>query len=92
MAHFAEIDKNNIVLRVVVFDDSFTEEDCKEMLGGNWKQTSYNSKVRKNFAGVGYAYDNQRNAFVAPKPDNSIGFDEDTCQWIFDNSKNEENA
>ncbi len=87
MAHFAEIDKNNKVLRVLVVPNEqeyrgqdFLAKDLK--LGGIWVQTSYNGNIRKNFAGIGYTYDTKRDAFIAPKPDNSIGFDENKCQWI----------
>lgn len=87
MAHFAEVDENNIVIRVLRVPDEqehrghdFMAEDLG--LGGTWIQTSYNSTIRKNYAGIGYTYDPVRDAFIAPKPDNSIGFDEDKCQWI----------
>ena len=87
MAHFAEIDENNIVLRVLVVHNDleykgadFLSKDLK--LGGNWIQTSYNATIRKNFAGIGYTYDSTRDAFIAPEPIDAIGFDEDTCQWI----------
>jgi hypothetical protein len=46
------------------------------------KRTSYHGNIRKNFAGVGHSYDETRDAFIAPEPDNQIGFDEETCQWI----------
>jgi hypothetical protein len=82
MAHFAELNKKNKVIRVLVFDDSFTNKNCTELLGGVWVKTSYNSKIRKNFAGVGYYYDKVRDAFISAKPKNSTGFDEDTCKWI----------
>jgi hypothetical protein len=45
-------------------------------------RTSYNGKIRKNYAGVGYTYDPDRDAFISPKPDTATGFDEQTCQWI----------
>jgi hypothetical protein len=87
MAHFAEIDDNGIVLRVLVVPN--TEEANGQNylandlgLGGNWVQTSYNGNIRKNYAGVGYTYDANRDAFIAPKPDNATGFNEETCQWI----------
>ena len=87
MAHFAEIDSNNIVIRVLVVDNSqehrgqeFLADDLQ--LGGTWIQTSYNGKIRKRFAGAGMTYDLTRDAFIEPKPDDSIGFDEDTCNWI----------
>lgn len=82
MAHFAEIDKDRLVTRVVVFDDTFNNKNCAELFGGIWIQTSYNSNIRKNFAGVGYSYDSVRDAFISPEPDNSTGFNEETCQWI----------
>jgi len=87
MAHFAEIDENNIVLRVLVVDDE-NENNGQEFLanelglGGTWIQTSYNATIRKNYAGIGHTYDPDRDAFIAPEPENSIGFDEETCQWI----------
>ena len=87
MAHFAEIDQDGIVLRVLVVPN--TEElDGQNYLAnvlglsGNWIQTSYHGNIRKNFAGIGYTYDADRDAFIAPEPENAIGFDEEKCQWI----------
>ena len=51
-------------------------------LSGTWIKTSYNGNIRKNYAGIGYTYDEVRDAFIPPKPDNAVGFDEDTCRWI----------
>jgi len=85
MSHFAEIDKNNKVIRVLVGDNSMPNEGYDwfvENLGGTWIQTSYNNKIRFNFAGIGYTYDAVRDAFIAPEPENHLGFDEATCQWI----------
>jgi hypothetical protein len=82
MAHFAELNKKNKVIKVLVFDDSFTDKNCTELLGGVWVKTSYNSNIKKNFAGVGYSYDSERDAFISAKPKNSTGFDEETCKWI----------
>ena len=87
MAHFAEIDKNNIVIRVLVVhnDDEHRGADflANDLgLGGTWIQTSYNGNIRKNYAGVGYSYDATRDAFIAPEPEGHIGFDEETCKWI----------
>jgi hypothetical protein len=87
MSHFAEIDENNIVVRVLVGDNNDPSGDegyswFINNLGGTWIQTSYNGNVRKNFAGIGFTYDSDRDAFIAPEPDNHIGFDEETCQWI----------
>lgn len=87
MAHFAEINSNNIVLRVLCVPNEqenrghdFLSKDLG--LGGTWIKTSYNGAIRKNFAGVGYKYDVIRDAFIEPEPDNATGFDENTCRWI----------
>jgi hypothetical protein len=84
MSHWAEIDENNIVVRVLVGDNNEPDEgqSFMESLGGTWIKTSYNGTIRKNFAGIGYTYDSVRDAFIAPEPSNATGFDEDTCQWI----------
>lgn len=93
MAHFVELNNQNIVQRVVVLandvllDESGVEQEaigidfCGQLLGGSWKQTSYNSNFRKNFAGIGFSYDSVIDAFIAPKPFNSWSLDEETCQW-----------
>ena len=92
MAHFAEIDSNNTVLRVIVVHDneclldgveteSVGAEFCRNLLGGTWVQTSYNSNIRKNYAGVGYTYDAQRDAFIPPQPYTSWILNEQTCLW-----------
>jgi len=85
MAHFAELDQNNTVLRVVVVDDQYESDGenwCQNFFGGgNWKQTSYNATIRKNFAGIGYTYDSIRDAYIPPQPYPSWLLDEDTCQW-----------
>ena len=87
MAHFAEIDDNNIVVRVLVVANDLEHRGADFLandlgLGGTWIQTSYNGNIRKNFAGIGYKYDVTKDAFIAPKPDNAIDFDEETCRWI----------
>ena len=93
MAHFAELDHNNKVLRVIVCNnvellnegvENETKgiEFCVCLFSGNWIQTSYNSTIRKNFAGIGFTYDSIRDAFIAPEPVGNLGFDEQTCQWI----------
>jgi hypothetical protein len=89
MAHFAEINENNIVTRVLVVPNEqehrgheFLASDLG--LGGFWIQTSYNNNIRKNYAGIGYTFDPTRDAFIPPKPEchpESITFDEDTCIW-----------
>ena len=96
MAHFAEIDENSIVTRVLVVDNA-NEDNGQEFLantlglGGTWIKTSYNTSggvhnnggtpLRKNYAGIGYSYDAQRDAFIPPKPFNSWVLNEDTCLW-----------
>ena len=93
MSHFAELDANNVVLRVVVVDNKDTADasgvekehigaaHLEKILGGTWKQTSYNGNMRKNYAGVGYTYDAQRDAFIPPKPFVSWLLNENTAQW-----------
>jgi hypothetical protein len=93
MAHFAEIGLNNVVQQVIVvhnnelLDENGVEQEskgqefCRNLLGGTWVQTSYNGSFRKNFAGSGYTYDSERDAFIPPKPYNSWVLDEETCQW-----------
>jgi hypothetical protein len=93
MAHFAEIGLNNTVLRVIVvhnnelLDESGVEQEtkgvefCRGLFGGTWVQTSYNANFRKNFAGTGFTYDSERDAFISPKPFASWVLNEDTCRW-----------
>ena len=84
MAHFAELDSNKTVLRVIVVSDD-NEADgenwCKNLLGGNWKQTSYNNNIRKNYAGIGFTYNESKDAFIPPQPYPSWILVENTCQW-----------
>jgi hypothetical protein len=86
MAHFAEIDQDGVVLRVLVVPDAqehrgqeFLADDLE--LGGTWIQTSYNARIRKNYAGVGMTYDNTRDAFIAKQFYASWILNEETCQW-----------
>lgn len=84
MAHFAEIGFDNTVIRVLVIPDEFEsngENWCRSLLGGNWKQTSYNGTIRKNYAGIGFKYDVNLDAFIAPKPYPSWFLNEETCRW-----------
>jgi len=91
MAHFAELNEENIVTNVVVVNNDSIDQSNEEETGiafllqitghDRWKQTSYNSSIRKNYAGIGYSYDAVRDAFVEPKPYESWVFNEDTCQW-----------
>jgi hypothetical protein len=92
MAHFAKIDENNVVTQVVVVDNKDTADAdgvekehigaayLESVLGGTWKQTSYHGNIRKNYAGIGYTYDADIDAFVAPKPYPSWVLDEN-AQW-----------
>lgn len=92
MAHFAKLDENNKVLEVHVVVNAVLDSNNEEASGiafltdwsggyTNWKQTSYNGKIRKNYAGIGFTYDEARDAFIPPKPFNSWVLDENTCQW-----------
>lgn len=89
MAHFAKLGVGNIIERVeVVSNDIATNEqagvDFLNTLYGTrdtWKQTSYNGNIRKNFAGIGFTYDQTRDAFIPPQPYPSWTLDETTCQW-----------
>ena len=86
MAHFAEIIDNQVVQVLVVPDEQ--EHRGQEYLsdelglGGTWIQTSYHGRIRKNYAGLGYTYREDLDAFIPPKPSNALGFDEETCLWI----------
>jgi len=89
MAHYAFLNENNIVTEVITGIDEKeliegldTETWYGNFRGQTCKRTSYNGKIRKNYASVGFSYDSVRDAFIAPKPSNAIGFDEDTCRWI----------
>ena len=84
MSHFAELDNNNVVIRVLVGDNDMPNEGYDwfvENLGGRWVQTSFNAKIRKNFAGVGFTYDEELDAFIAPRPFGSWKLNKATCQW-----------
>lgn len=84
ISHFAELDENNVVLRVLVGDNNMPNEGYDwfvENLGGTWIQTSYSGSIRKNFAGIGYTYDEERDAFIPPKPFESWTLNETTCRW-----------
>jgi hypothetical protein len=97
MSHWAEIDENNIVLRITVGDNDDPNGDegyqwLIDNLGGTWIQTSYNTiagvhteggtPLRKNFSGIGYTYDEIRDAFIPPKPTQGDWIlNEETCLW-----------
>ena len=87
MSHWAEIDLENKVIRVTVGDNNDPAGDegyqwLMDNLGGTWIKTSYNGNIRFNFAGIGYTYDEARDAFIAPEPEGNLGFNEATCRWI----------
>jgi hypothetical protein len=94
MAHFAQLDENNVVTQVIVVANEELLLDgveseakgvifCKSLFGEDtkWKQTSYNGNIRKNYAGIGFKYDSALDAFIAPKSYDSWILDEDTAQW-----------
>lgn len=93
MAHFAEIDQFGKVKRVIVVANSDTADAsgvekehigaafCEKLFGGTWKQTSYNGNFRKNYAGIGYTYDANIDAFVPPQPYPSWTLNNTTAQW-----------
>jgi hypothetical protein len=92
VAHFAKIE-NNLVTQVIVVANSDTSDAegvekehigaafCERLFGGTWKQTSYNGNKRKNYAGIGFTYNADIDAFVPPKPFNSWTLNNDTAQW-----------
>jgi hypothetical protein len=95
MAHFAKLGVGNIVKEVISINNAVITDSNgveQEQLGVDfinklyntrdvWKQTSYNNNIRKNYAGIGFHYDQARDAFIAPKPFNSWILNEDTCRW-----------
>lgn len=93
MAHFAELDENSIVTRVIVvhnnelLDENGNESEqkgidfCVAHYGGTWIQTSYNGTIRKNYAGIGFIYDPILDGFIGHKPHESWLLNESTCRW-----------
>ena len=92
MAHFAELDADNVVLRVIVVNNEVITENGEEkeqlgidfltnLYGGVWKQTSYNNNFRKHYAGQDFTYDQTKDAFICPQPYPSWTLVEDTCEW-----------
>lgn len=93
MAHFAQLSDDNVVTNVIVVNnaelmDGGAESEakgiafCEELFGGRWIQTSYNATFRRRFAGIGFFYDAQRDAFIPPQPFPSWTLDETACDWI----------
>jgi len=91
MSHWAEIDENGSVLRVLVGDNNEPDEGqaFMESLGGTWVKTSYNGNIRKNFAGISYTYDADKDAFIAPKCHQEATLDLNTCRWECSNDVHE---
>lgn len=93
MAHFAKLNENNLVTQVIVvhnnelLDENGQESEakgaafCQSLFGGTWIQTSYSGSFRKNYAGIGFTYDAERDAFIPPKPFASWILNEETAQW-----------
>jgi hypothetical protein len=93
MAHFAKLNENNVVTQIIVVaneecvDENGQESEaqgilfCQSLFGGTWKQTSYNGNIRKNYAGIGYTYNADIDAFVPPQPYASWLLNEETAQW-----------
>jgi hypothetical protein len=93
MAHFCKLDENNVVTEVHVVANRDTSDAngvekeyigqafLEKLFGGTWKQTSYNGNIRKNYAGIGYTYNADIDAFVPPKPFASWLLNEETAQW-----------
>ena len=96
MAHFARIDENNVVTQVIVVANEDTSDTngveveeigvafCKKLLGAetNWKQTSYNNNFRVRYAGIGYSFSEELNAFIPPSPFPSWVLVEETADWV----------
>lgn len=93
MAHFAQLDENNMVVNVIVVDDNkcldadgnesevIGAQFCSNLLGGRWVQTSYNNRIRKRYAGIGFTYDEELDMFIAPQPNADWVLDED-YNWV----------
>ena len=93
MAHFAELGEDNVVLRVIIvaneelLDENNQESEakgvefCRNLLGGTWKQTSYNGNIRARYAGIGYTYNSALDAYIAPKPFSSWTLNEENTEW-----------
>jgi hypothetical protein len=88
MSNWAEIDNNNKVIRVLVGDNNLADEGYQwliDNLGGTWIKTSYNNRIKFNFAGIGYTYDEVRDGFIPPKCHDEAILNE-VCLWNCDNS------
>lgn len=89
MAHYAQLDESNIVIQVCVITnedeqrlgEAGVEAWLRRDWGGTWKKTSYNGRIRKNYAGIGYTYNSSLDAFIPPQPAPDYVLDTDTCTW-----------
>ena len=93
MSHWAEIDENNVVVRVTVGNNDEPDEGhqwLKDNLGGRWVQTSYNANFRKNFAGIGCTYDETLDAFIPIKCHDEATLNEATAQWVCESEEHNE--
>lgn len=86
MSHWAEINEDGMVLRVVVGDNNDPNGDegyawLIDNLGGTWVKTSYNAQIRKKFASIGYTYNEELDAFIEPSPFPSWVLNSETCDW-----------
>lgn len=91
--YFALVDENNIVTNVLVvpveavsdingnITDELGTQYCQQFYMGKWIHTERDGSIRKNYAGIGYQYDTERDAFIAPKPFHESVLDEETCRW-----------
>lgn len=87
MSYFAEIDDNNVVLRVIAVPDEHEHRGEEYLaqdvgLGGRWVQTSFNARIRKRFAGIGDTYDATQDAFVPPRPEGDVVWSEQFFDWV----------
>jgi hypothetical protein len=91
MSHWAEIDSSNQVIRVLVGDNNEPDEGEAFMnsLGGTWIKTSYNATIRKNYAGIGFTYDEALDAFIPPKCHDEAILNEEICQWTCGNEEHD---
>ena len=93
MAHFAELDQNNVVTRVIVVNDNCLKDEngieneelgsanLESIYGGKWIQTSYNNNIRVHYAAIGFSYNQELDAFIPPKPHPSWVLNETTVTW-----------
>jgi hypothetical protein len=93
MAHFAQLNSDNVVINVLVVNDDYLKDEngneveelgaahMNRVHGGTWKQTSYNANIRVHYAGIGYSYDERLDAFVPPKPQGNWILNEETIEW-----------